>query len=445
MLEMIKKLITSPISTSQQNIGRAGRFAIFQIKLWYHCTKLLRQNRIRQQAAALSYYTIFGIVPLAIVVLLIFQSFPAFSELGDKVKNFIYAQAHLSSFQTFSESKEGAAQAVTLTQHLDELIGRFFTGANQGTITIFSIISVIVAAISLLSTIEKTFNNVWNISKGRSLIQQVVNYWAVLTLGPLLIGAGLYATAYFSIIGRLQKTVSTTLTPVAISYFIAAVVFFLLYLLMPNTKVRIKPALWGAAVAALAWIIAREAFAYLVVGLKIYNTVYGMLALIPMTVVWIYIIWLIVIFGLQLTYTTQNLKSLDDAEILASQKSEQYFIANDFTVINIVGQIASAAGAGGPVEETAVCSRLNLPQEFCGKILNQLVAKGILARTIEPKAGYVPARDTANIKLSEITEAVSEITLLPNESACGGPLLTQMAKSQGKDLSNYTVKQLIKS
>ena len=49
MLEMIKNLITSPISTSQQNIGRAGRFAIFQIKLWYHCTKLLRQNRIRQQ------------------------------------------------------------------------------------------------------------------------------------------------------------------------------------------------------------------------------------------------------------------------------------------------------------------------------------------------------------------------------------------------------------
>jgi membrane protein len=440
MLEMIKKLITSPISTSQQNIGRAGRFAIFQIKLWYHCTKLLRQNRIRQQAAALSYYTIFGIVPLAIVVLLIFQSFPAFSELGDKVKNFIYAQAHLSSFQTFSESKEGAAQAVTLTQHLDELITKFFAGANQGTITIFSILSVIVAAISLLSTIEKTFNNVWGIGKGRSLLHQIVNYWAVLTLGPLFIGAGLCATAYFSVIGRLQKTVSSTLTPVVISYFIAAVVFFLLYLLMPNTKVRIKPALWGAAVAALAWIIAREAFAYFVVGLKIYNTVYGLLALIPMTVVWIYIIWLIVIFGLQLTYTTQNLKSLDDAEILASQKSEQYFIANDFTVINIVGQIASAAGSGGPVEETAVCSRFNLPQEFCEKILNQLVARGILAKTIEPKVGYLPARDTANIKLSEITEAVSEITLPSNEQL---PLLTQMTQSQGKDFSNYTVKQLI--
>ncbi len=440
MLKTIKNLITVPLSTSQKNIGRLGRFAIFQLKMWYHCTKLLRQNRIRQQAAALSYYTIFGIIPLAIVILLIFQAFPAFSSLGDKVKEFIYNQAQLSSFQTVSDNKDGANQAVTLTKHLDELIGRFFTGANQGTITIFSIISVIVAAISLLSTIEKTFNNVWNISKGRSLIQQVVNYWAVLTLGPLLIGAGLYATAYFSIIGRLQKTVSTTLTPVAISYFIAAVVFFLLYLLLPNTKVKIRPALWGAAVAALAWIIAREAFAYFVIGLKTYNTVYGLLAIIPMTVVWIYVIWLIVIFGLQLTYTTQNLKSLDEAEIIASQKREGYFIANDFTVINIVGQIASAAGGDGPVEETAVCSRLNLPQEFCEKILNQLVARGILAKTIEPKVGYLPARDTANIKLSQITEAVSEITLPSNEQL---PLLAQMTQSQGKDLSNYTVKQLI--
>jgi membrane protein len=440
MLETIKNLITVPLSTSQKNIGRLGRFALFQLKMWYHCSKLLRQNRIRQQAAALSYYTIFGIIPLAIVILLIFQSFPAFSEVGDKVKNFIYSQAQLSNLQTYSESEEGAAQAITLTQHLDKLITKFFAGANTGTITIFSILSVIVAAISLLSTIEKTFNNVWGIGKGRSLLHQVVNYWAVLTLGPLLIGAGLYATAYFSVIGRLQKTVSTTLTPVVISYFIATVVFFLLYLLMPNTKVRIKPALWGAAVAALAWIIAREAFAYFVVGLKIYNTVYGLLALIPMTVVWIYVIWLIVIFGLQLTYTTQNLKSLDDAEILASQKNEEYFIANDFTVINIVGQIASAAGTGGPVEEAAVCSRLNLPQEFCEKILNQLVAKGILAKTIEPKVGYLPARDTANIRLSQITEAVSEITLPSNEQL---PLLTQMTQSQERNLSQYNLDQII--
>jgi membrane protein len=442
MLEMIKNLLTSPISTSQQNIGRASRFATFQLKLWYHCTKLLQQNRIRQQAAALSYYTIFGIIPLAIVILLIFQSFPAFTELGDKVKTFIYNQAHLTGFQNPDAAAVGKENAATLTTYLDALVARFFAGTNTGAVTIFSIISVIIAAISLLSTIEKTFNNIWGVTKSRPILQQTINYWALLTLGPLLMGAAIYVTT-FSFFHSIQKTVSTTMTPAIISYFITVVAFFLLYLLMPNTKVKIKPALWGAAVASLAWIIAKYGFNYCITGLKIYNTVYGMLALIPMTVVWIYITWLIVIFGVQLTYTTQNLKSLDDAAIAASHRNEQYFIAGDMAVINIVREIALAFQKNNaPVDQQTICSQSNLPYDFCDKILNQLVAKGILAKTTDPRIGFLPARNPANIKLSEITEALSSIgfTLPANAQS---QLLVQLSESHEKNLSNYTVQQLV--
>ncbi len=82
---MLKDLLSTP--TAQ--LGRGSRFLVFQAKLWIHCARLLKKNRAGQQAAALSYHTIFGIVPLAIVMLLIFQMFPAYSEYGQKIKGFI--------------------------------------------------------------------------------------------------------------------------------------------------------------------------------------------------------------------------------------------------------------------------------------------------------------------------------------------------------------------
>jgi membrane protein len=79
---MLKKILTTPT----EQLGKASLFLVFQVKLWSHCARLLKTNRSGQQAAALSYHTIFGIVPLAIMALLIFQSFPAYKEVGDKMK-----------------------------------------------------------------------------------------------------------------------------------------------------------------------------------------------------------------------------------------------------------------------------------------------------------------------------------------------------------------------
>ena len=91
--------LTELLSTPTTQLGRASRFIVFQIKLWSHCARLLRINRAGQQAAALSYRTIFGIIPLAIVMLLIFRLFPAYSDIGQKVKNLIYDELQLSTIE----------------------------------------------------------------------------------------------------------------------------------------------------------------------------------------------------------------------------------------------------------------------------------------------------------------------------------------------------------
>jgi len=438
---MLKKLLSTP--TAQ--LGRASRLVVFQIKLWSHCVRLLKKNRSGQQAAALSYHTIFGIVPLAIVMLLIFQSFPAYKDVGEKMKSFVYKQANFSDFKSSSPDADKPEEAVALTDRLDEMIKKFFVGTGTGSIKFFSVLFVIWAALALLSTVERSFNNIWHVSKGRGFLHRMINYWALLTLGPLLIGIGIYIASLYSAFGQIRQTLLSNIAPVVFSYIVAVVAFFLLYFVLPNTKVQAKAAVWGAAVAALVWIAAKNLFGHYVTRWTPYSTVYGIMALVPITVLWIYITWLIVLFGLQLTFTTQHLKTLDAAEISAAGKSEDYFIANDLTVINIVREIADAFERNkAPVEAEVITSRLDIPTEFADKILNHLVECGIIIKSSDPRTGYMPAQDPENIKLSDITDAVAKAAFTQTTTE-RSETIEQINQSQLNTLAQYNLKQILSS
>jgi membrane protein len=433
---MLKKLLSTP--TAQ--LGKASRFLVFQIKLWSHCVRLLKENRAGQQAAALSYHTVFGIVPLAIVVLLIFQSMSAYESTGVKFKAIIYEQLHLSRIEY---TLPATGEKVMLPEYLDQMIGTFFTGLSKGTVTIFSGILVILAALALLSTIERAFNNIWHVVKGRNIVQRIINYWAILTLVPLLLGAGIFVSTKYAIVGQLQRTVISHIAAPVLSYIIAAVAFFLLYFILPNTKVKPASAVWGAMVGAMVWTVAKLCFKIYVTKFIPYNQVYGVLGLIPLSVLWIFITWLTVLFGLQLTFTTQHLKSLDAAQIESDRKRDEYFIANDTTIINIVLEIAAAFEQNNaPLESQVISSKLNIPPEFIEKILNHLAGCGIIAKTSEPKVGFIPARDPANIKLSEISEAAARAGFA--QSLIDRPKgLEQITRSQQNMLSQYNLKQIL--
>ncbi len=428
--------LTELLSTPSTQLGKASRFVVFQIKLWSHCARLLKKNRSGQQAAALSYHTVFGIVPLAIVTLLIFQSFPRYSAVGDQMKNFVYRQANLSAFKSPAPAGEDPQETEALTDHIDRLVTRFFAETNRGQIGLFSVLIVIWAALALLGTIEKSFNNLWHVATGRNFLHRIISYWALLTLGPLLVGIGIY------LVTQRQTTLPGISGPM-LSYGVAVVAFFLLYFVLPNTRVKAGAAVWGALVAAIVWVAAKNLFGYCITELKLYHTVYGAMALIPMAVLWIYITWLIVLFGLQLTFTTQHLKSLDAAEIAAAKETEEYFIANDLTVINIVREIAAAFETNqAPVAPEDICSKLDIPAEFGEKILDHLVNSGLIVKTSHPGVGYFPARDPANVRLSDIAEATAAAGFAQS-TADWSPSLKQITQSQRRLLARHTLKKTL--
>jgi len=400
-MRTLKDLLMTPAA----NLGRAGRFLVFQYKLWAHCIRLLNKNRAEQLAAALSYYTIFGIVPLAIVAVLVFNSIPAYRETGEQFKSLIYQELRLTRIEY--PNPENPEERFVLTDYLDQIINRFFESLNKGSLGLVSAILVIWAALRLLSLIEIAFNHMWYVPKGRRFIHRVINYWALLTLGPLLLAAGIYVTTRFTLLKNIEAGHLAVVGPL-ISYLLSVLALFLLYLVMPNAKVQAGPALWGAAVASLVWSFAKWGFGIYVLELIPYNTMYGVLGLIPLGVFWVYVTWMIVLFGLQLAFAIQHFDTLETAEIPKAKEAEGRFIANDMTAIAVAREIAAAfENDQAPASTDEICSRLDIPGEFGQKFLDELVNRGLLGRTSEPSQGYVLLRDPAHIRLSEIAEALA--------------------------------------
>jgi len=438
-MKRVRELLTTP--TTQ--LGRASWFLVLQIKLWSHCIRLLKRNRAGQQAAALSYYTIFGLVPLAIVVLLIFQSFPTGRGIGERLKRFAYEQLHLTKIE-YRSNEENPDETVMLTDQIDNIINRFFGGLDKKSLSLVSVVLVIWAALALLSTIERAFNHIWHLSRGRGFLHRVINYWALLTLGPLLLGVGIYGSTQYAAIKNIETTVLTHVTPFILSYLLALLAFFFLYFVLPNTRVKPSAALWGAAVAALVWGVAKWGFGKYVTEFIPYSKIYGVAGLVPLGVFWIHITWLIVLFGLQLTFTTQHLRTLDAAEIEAARRAKQvYFVTNDLTVISIARQIAEAfARNQGPLAPEVLYRELKIPTELGESITDNLIEKGLLVRTAEPRSGLVLARDPEQIKLSDITESLADVALAqPNLNEPG--TLAKLVEAQRQFLAKHNLKEIL--
>ena len=172
--------------------------------------------------------------------------------------------------------------------------------------------------------------------------------------------------------------------------------------------------------------------------------VYGVLGIIPLTVMWIYLSWLIVLFGLQLTYATQNVKRLDAAEFAKARRQERCFLANDQTVIRVMEYVLNAFEHKDqkPVSVEAIAYRLAMPTDFTEKILNHMVQSGLLCHTSEPAVGYVPSTDGEHITLDEISRAISEVSFA-QPSAADATNLQAVFDELNRHLSRYTLKQVL--
>jgi membrane protein len=420
--------------------GQGERKSIFVLifRIVWHCGQLFRINRCGTQAAALAYHTLFGVVPLAIVMLMVFQMFPASKDMGDKVRQMIYEQMNLTKI-TYPSDVAGA-DPITLAHKIDEITGQYLSNLSTGAITFIGGLLTIWAAISLLTTIEKSFNTIWGVPRSRDILHRTINYWAILTLGPLLMGLGIYLSTRFAFSQTLQESLFKFIRPF-FSFCISVAMLFCLYMFLPNARVKVGAALTGAIVAAIFWTAVKIGFGYYVKEYIPYQAVYGIMGLIPLAVFWIFIVWLIVLVGLQLTYATQHVYSLNKAERLAKLRAKQVsFIATEQTTIQIMREVLVAFEDKNrkPVTPSEISNAMALAEDFVERILENLTHGGLLCKTTEPIIGYVPSTDGANITLADVSLAMEKTSFQTQN-----PKLKQVIEQVRTELAKFNLKDIL--
>ncbi len=261
--------------------------------LWQH----FRADRSFEAAAALSYTTLLALVPLMAVMFGVVSAFPVFDLWAGEVEEYIFANFV-------------PAAGEQIREHLQDFVAR--TTGLTGAGTVF----LIVTSILLMATIEKSLNRIWRVSAERSPISRLLIYWAALTLGPLLMGASLALTSYLAAIPFFVTDLGEGVVLGILNFapfFVVLTGFTLLFLIVPNRRVRLHHALIGALLSAVLFELASRGFVFYVSNFPTYERLYGALAAIPLFLVWIYLSWVVVLLGASVAaaLTTFNYESAD--------------------------------------------------------------------------------------------------------------------------------------
>jgi len=241
-----------------------------------------REDRLGLTASSLTFTTTMALVPFFTVALAVFTAFPMFSKL----------QASLQAWLVQSLIPDSIARQVL--GYLTQFAGKASRLGTAGVAALF------VTALALVLTIDRTLNGIWRVKRPRPLGQRVLVYWAVMTLGPLLLGASLSITSYLVSASRGLVTAmpgAVQLLLDLIQFGLLAAGLAALYRYVPNTPVRRGHAWAGDLFAAFGLELARRLLAVYLGKVPTYSLVYGAFATLPILLVWIYIAWLIVLWG----------------------------------------------------------------------------------------------------------------------------------------------------
>ena len=248
-------------------------------------------DRIFLGAGSLAFQTLLSIVPILAIILSILNVFVVFAPFKRSIEDFLV--------QNFTP---GAGSV--LNTYLTDFIGK------TSTVPIFGGVFLFIIALFLISTVDHTLNEIWEVHSPRKALQGFTLYWTVLTLGPVLIGSSLAASSYvwYTIFteGPLfeMKTSILSFFPFINSVF----AFFLLYMLVPNRRVRFVHAFSGALVAAILFELSKRWFTFYIANIATFEHIYGALSVIPMLFFWIYLGWIVVLTGAEFVFCLGALK-----------------------------------------------------------------------------------------------------------------------------------------
>jgi membrane protein len=255
-------------------------------ELFRFAVRRLEEERLPQVAGALTFTSILALVPMVTIAFALFTAFPLFSTF----------RAALEAY--FIQNLMPANMANTILGYINQF------ASKSARLSAVGGVALIFTSGMTMATIDHTFNRIWRVQTSRPLLQRILVYWAIITLGPLLIGVSISATSY---VGATTTGVLGA-TPILGAWFytLASIVlttsaFTLLYITVPNQVVDWHDAIWGGLLAGIAFEIAKRLFTAYVIKFPTYTMIYGAVAALPIFLLWVYMMWMITLVGALLT------------------------------------------------------------------------------------------------------------------------------------------------
>ncbi len=235
------------------------------------------------RASALAFTSLLAVIPLMTVGLAILSAYPVFQNLSGLVQDFI--------FENFVPATGKAVQG-----YLQQF------SAQVSNLSVWGVAILFLTAVLVMVTIERAMNKIWRAASSRHGTAAFLLYWAILSLGPVLLGLSLVASSYVFSMPLIKNYPAPSILLSAVPFVLSLIGFTFLYVVVPNCPVKISHGLWGGLVAAILFESAKQAFVHYLTRYNSYRLLYGAFATIPIFFVWIYWLWVITLLGAEISY-----------------------------------------------------------------------------------------------------------------------------------------------
>ena len=367
------------------------------LKLVIYTLEGLLAHGTMDMGAALTFYTLVSIVPVLALAFAV-------------VKGIGLAESLVQNLYSL------LPQMPEVVDYMVSFANNTLARTNGGVMATIGLLTLLWAVVNLFESIEANFNKIWEVKSSRNLVRKYSDYITVVIIAPLLwivaTSVGTYTRDMLGIEGVWWLNMASKL----FSLMLVWAMFTVIYIVLPNTKVRLRAAIMAAVFAGTGFDLFQTLFIFLMKWMTSYSAIYGSFAALPLFLLWMQYSWKILLMGCELSFALQNEKRYDEERelpVISHDDTQKFIIA-------IVCHIARSFVRGeGAVPLIAVRERLGIPSRIASKLILILVDAGILNEVkCEQKdydVAYAPAKDVNSLRVCDILEAVELFTEHPVE------------------------------
>jgi membrane protein len=384
-------------------LSQRNRYFVKFLRIIILAIENFQAKNLILQASALTFYSLLSIVPVAAMIFGIAKGFGLEERLRQEL------------FNSFEHQPE-------LLEQVLGFVNGLLANTQGGLVAGFGFILLLWSVLQVLSNIEESFNSIWQITTNRTWIRKFTDYLAIMLIAPIFIISSGSASIYISLLIK-NLTENWIAYPLVknlvffsinlIPYFLSALLFSLVYTVIPNTRVKLKPAVLAGIVAGFSFQLFQWGYVAFQVGVSRYNAIYGSFAFFPLFITFLQLSWVIVLIGAEISYSLQNIKShVDERKVFAPNPRQRLVLA-----LAIITEAVKRFHRGEPPPgNDKISDALGLPYKAVKELCNDLCLAGLLSKVlIEGKSEpcYQPAVDPELIHLSYIIEKLETLRGVP--------------------------------